>query len=195
MGMHVFNAYLYKDNATFADIDECIKDLVKIKEKFYPYVLEGLKHKKFFTDPKYLNEEYFSKGYEGMHQFIDEVRKDTKSYQDGMDFDFSFNVMVYMHDNKIVLQVFASRNLDDFVKENFPWENWSFYDYYEDDDNFTDERAKFLRKVGTYFEDLFKPSGIPSNVGLCFNICDSESDIILNLGWDLQKYFSKEFKE
>ena len=174
MSMHVFNAYLYKDNAEFSDIDACIKDLVKIKERYIPWLVENIFNGKLFIDINYLKEEYLCKPKrsEGFFKLVDEIKKDCESMENGMTFDFSFNITVYMHNNKIVLQNFISRTTDDFLKEYFKdYKDYSFYDYSDGGvGRLTKKRRDELEEIGGFYESLFNDTGIPSNVGLSFEM-------------------------
>ena len=174
MSMHIFNAYLYKDKAEFGDIDKCIQDLVKIKKQYIPWIVKNIVNGKLFIDVEDLKEEYLnkSKKSEGFFKLVDEIKKDCSSMETGHTFDFSFDVSVYMHNNKIVLQNFISRTTDDFLKEYFKdYKDYSFYDYSDGGvGRLTKKRRDELEEIGGFYESLFNDTGIPSNVGLSFEM-------------------------
>lgn len=187
MSMHVFNAYLYKDNADFSDIDACIKDLVKIKERYIPWLVENIFNGKLFIDINYLKKEYLCKPKrsEGFFKLVDEIKKDCESMENGMAFDFSFNITVYMHNNKIVLHTFVSRTADDCLKEFFKdYKNYSFYDYSDGGcGKLTKARKEELQEIGEFYEDLYKDTGIPAKVGLNFEVFGKDDiyDLVMEL--------------
>lgn len=174
MGMRIFNAYLYKDKADFGDIDKCIQDLVKIKKQYIPWIVKNIVNGKLFIDVNYLKEEYLnkSKKSEGFFKLVDDIKKDCASMDIGHTFDFSFDVSVYMHNNKIVLHNFISRITDDFLKEYFKdYKDYSFYDYSDGGvGRLTKKRKAELEEIGEFYESLFNDTGIPSNVGLSFEM-------------------------
>jgi len=196
MSMHVFNAYLYKDKAEFSDIDACIKDLVKIKEQYIPWLVESIFNGKLFIDVNYLKKEYLCKPKrsEGFFKLVDEIKKDCESMENGMTFDFSFNISVYMHNNKIVLHTFVSRTVDDCLKEFFKdYKNYSFYDYSDGGcGKLTKARKEELEEIGEFYEDLYKDTGIPSKVGLNFEVFGK--DDIYNLVMELMDRVKDEKK-
>lgn len=180
MSMHIFNAYLYKDKAEFSDIDKCIQDLVKIKKQYIPWIVKNIVNGKLFINVERLKEEYFntSKDSEGFFKLVDDIKKDCSSVEIGYTFDFSFNVIVYMHNNKIVLQNFISRRTDDFLKEYFKdYKDYSFYDYSDGGvGRLTKKRKAELEEIGSFYESLFDDTGIPANVGLSFEMF-SDDDV------------------
>lgn len=174
MSMRIFNAYLYKDKADFGDIDKCIQDLVKIKKQYIPWIVKNIVNEKLFIDINYLKEEYLNKPKksEGFFKLVDDIKKDCASMDIGHTFDFSFDVSVYMHNNKIVLHNFISRITDDFLKEYFKdYKDYSFYDYSDGGvGRLTKKRKAELEEIGEFYESLFNDTGIPSNVGLSFEM-------------------------
>ena len=187
MSMHIFNAYLYKDKAEFGDIDKCIQDLVKIKKQYIPWIVKNIINGKLFINVERLKEEYFnkSKKSEGFFKLVDDIKKDCSSVEAGHMFDFSFNVSVYMHDNKIVLHNFISRTTDDFLKEYFKnYKDYSFYDYSDGGiSRLTKKRRDELAEIGGFYESLFDDTGIPSNVGLSFEMFSDDDvyDLVMKL--------------
>lgn len=187
MGMHIFNAYLYKDKADFNDIDKCIQDLVKIKKQYIPWIVKNIINGKLFIDVDFLKEEYFNKSKEsdGFFKLVDDIKKDCSSVEIGYTFDFSFNVIVYMHNNKIVLHNFISRTTaKGFLKEYFKdYKDYSFYDYSDGGvGRLTKKRKAELEEIGGFYESLFDDTGIPANVGLSFEMfSDDVYDLVSQL--------------
>lgn len=178
--MHIFNAYLYKDKADFNDIDKCIQDLVEIKKQYIPWIVKNIINGKLFINVERLKEEYFneSEESEGFFKLVDDIKKDCSSMYIGYTFDFSFDVSVYMHNNKIVLHNFISRRTDDFLKEYFKdYKDYSFYDYSDGGvGRLTKKRKAELEEIGSFYESLFDDTGIPANVGLSFEMF-SDDDV------------------
>lgn len=185
--MHIFNAYLYKDKADFNDIDKCIQDLVKIKKQYIPWIVKNIINGKLFINADRLKEEYFntSEESEGFFKLVDDIKKDCSSVETGHTFDFSFDVSVYMHNNKIVLHNFISCITDDFLKEYFKdYKDYSFYDYSNGGvGRLTKKRKAELEEIGGFYESLFDDTGIPANVGLSFEMFSDDDvyDLVVQL--------------
>lgn len=189
--MHIFNAYLYKDKADFNDIDKCIQDLVKIKKQYIPWIVKNIINGKLFINADRLKEEYFntSEESEGFFKLVDDIKKDCSSVETGYTFDFSFDVSVYMHNNKIVLHNFISRITDDFLKEYFKdYKDYSFYGYSNGGvGRLTKKRKAELEEIGGFYESLFDDTGIPANVGLSFEMFSDDDvyDLVVQLKYAL----------
>lgn len=64
MSSYIYPAYLYKDNATFEDVEKLIKELRQIREQFVDYIvkemlntsyIKSLLTSKYLTSPKGLS--------------------------------------------------------------------------------------------------------------------------------------------
>ena len=86
MGMHIFNAYLYKDKADFNDIDKCIQDLVKIKKQYIPWIVKNIINGKLFINVERLKEEYFntSKESDGFLNLLMTLKKTAPQWRLGI---------------------------------------------------------------------------------------------------------------
>ena len=171
MSSYIYPAYLYKDNATFEDVEKLIRELRQIREQFVDYVvkemlntsyIKSLLTSKYLTSPKDYHDN------RKVFELRDQIMKDTSSYERGMILDCSCNVTVYFHNNKIVVHEFSSSLTKNFLKENFKYPDYSLWDIYAGDDEITEEMEKEYSEKQDFYDSLFSDTGIPSNVGLVF---------------------------
>ena len=167
MSWTIYPAYLYKDKAKWNDIPKLIEELFELKKKFVAYCGDKL------IAEDYPLKEYFEKG-DKYFEFIDRIKKDSDAkYSDatekGMIYDCSCNIVIYFHKHKIVVQEFAGWVARDFLKENFNYPDYSYYDIYAGDEDITPEIEKEFRQRKSFYESLFVETGIPSNVGLSYD--------------------------
>lgn len=172
MSTCIYPAYLYKDNATFEDIEPLIKELRTIREQYISYVVNIMLEDPLFTTIKM---RYFSspeKAWESYTQrtFYNDVVKDTEGDKRYSWLDIQCDLVVYFHNNKIVVHEFSSRNLKDFFSKKFKYKDYSFYDIYAGDQEITEEMAADFAEREEFYDSLFTDTGIPSNVGLNFDI-------------------------
>ena len=174
MSMMIYPAYLLKDNAKFEDIEPILKELRVLKEKFVPYVVDKLLDEKGYLS-KYVKSNYFSSpeavdkmGYHGA--FYEAIVAAVDSYHKGMILDIMCNAVVYFHNNKIVLHCFTGTVTKDFFKDNLDYKDYSLWDIYAGEDEITEEMEKEYEEKKDFYDTLFTDTGIPSNVGLVFEI-------------------------
>lgn len=177
MSSYIYPAYLYKDNATFEDIEKLIKELRQIREQFVDYIVKEMLNKSYIKS--LLTSEYLTspKDYhdnQKIFELRDRIKKDTSSYEKGMLLDCSCNVTIYFHNNKIVVHEFSSSLTKDFLKEKFKYPDYSLYDIYAGDEEITEEMEKEYSEKRDFYDSLFSDTGIPSNVGLVFEIFNNE---------------------
>lgn len=177
MSSFIYPAYLYKDNATFEDIEKLIKELRQIREQFVDYIVKEMLNTSYIRS--LLTSEYLTspKDYhdnQKIFELRDRIKKDTSSYERGMLLDCSCNVTVYFHNNKIVVHEFSSSLTKDFLKEKFKYPDYSLYDIYAGDEEITEEMEKEYSEKRDFYDSLFSDTGIPSNVGLVFEIFNNE---------------------
>lgn len=162
MSMTIYPAYLYKDKAEWSDISKLMEELFEIKKKFVAYCGDKL------ISEGYPVREYFEKG-DKYFEFIKRIEKDSKSIEKGMIYDCSCDVVVYFHKHKIVVQEFSGWIAKYFLKENFKYPDYSFYDIYAGDEDITPEMEKDFALRNNFYRSLFATTGIPSNVGLSYD--------------------------
>ena len=177
MSSCIYPAYLYKDNATFEDVEKLIKELRQIREQFVDYIVKEMLNTSYIKS--LLTSEYLTspKDYhdnQKIFELRDRIKKDTASYERGMMLDCSCNVTVYFHNNKIVVHEFSSSLTKDFLKEKFKYPDYSLYDIYAGDEEITEEMEKEYSEKRDFYDSLFSDTGIPSNVGLVFEIFNNE---------------------
>ena len=176
MSTYIYPAYLYKDKATFEDIESLIKELKSIREQYIPYVVNIMLEEPLFTTIK---ERYFSspeKAWESYTQrtFYNDVVKDTECDKRYSWLDIQCDLVVYFHDNKLVVHEFSSRNLKDFFSKRFKYKDYSLYDIYAGDEKITKKKAAEYAEKKEFYDSLFAETGIPSNVGLVFSIYNKD---------------------
>ena len=177
MSSCIYPAYLYKDNATFEDIEKLIKELRQIREQFGDYIVKEMLNTSYIKSlltSEYLTspEDYHDN--QKIFELRDRIKKDTASYERGMLLDCSCNVTVYFHNNKIVVHEFSSSLTKDFLKEKFKYPDYSLYDIYAGDEEITEEMEREYSEKQDFYDSLFSDTGIPSNVGLVFEIFNNE---------------------
>lgn len=177
MSSFIYPAYLYKDNATFEDIEKLIKELRQIREQFVDYAVKEMLNTSYIKST--LTSEYFTNPHDyhygcKVFEFRDRIKKDTESCERGHILDCSCNVTCYFHNNKIVVHEFSSSLTKNFLKEKFKYPDYSLYDIYAGDEEITEEMEKEYSEKRDFYDSLFSDTGIPSNVGLVFEIFNNE---------------------
>lgn len=195
MSSCIYPAYLYKDNATFEDVEKLIKELRQIREQFGDYVVKEMLNTSYIKSlltSKYLTSPENYHDNQKIFELRDRIKKDTASYERGMLLDCSCNVTIYFHNNKIVVHEFSSSLTKDFLKERFKYPDYSLYDIYAGDEEITEEMEREYSEKQDFYDSLFSDTGIPSNVGLVFefyrddciyDIEDALADEIFGKDW------------
>ena len=208
MSMTIYPAYLYKENATIEDVAKLVKELAAVKEKYIPYVVNM-----FLDKDKYyrslITSDFFpdaETAYKRLwvdhdYSFRERIKKDTASYERGMLLDIMCNVVIYFHNNKIVIHGFSS--IKNFFKDNFNYPDYSYYDIWACDE-VTEEMSEEFSKRKEFYDSLYEKSGIPSNNGLVFDfyaddcVYDIEDQLLDGLfgkDWDYKFRTAKYNKE
>ena len=208
MGMTIYPAYLYKDNATMEDVEKLITELAEMKEKFVPYLVKQMLDKKgfvrgfitsrFFPDA----ETTFKRGWI-YHDtsFRDEMKQETESWERGMFLDIMCNAVIYFHDNKIVVQAFEGTLAEGFFKKYFKHPDYSYYDIWVCG-RVSKKKSEEFSNRKSFYDSIFVKSGIPSNVGFTFDfnsegcIYDIEDQVLDGLfGKDWERPFKEKIDE
>lgn len=203
MSSYIGPAFLYKDNATLEDIESLVKELAEVRKDFVPFVAkmftdEGHFYRTYITNKYFPSaEEAYKKIYkEHDRSFINDIKKDTSSWENGHVLDIMCNVVVYIHKGKIVIHGFASREMNKFFKTYFNYPDYSYWDIYAGDEEITEEMEEKHSEVCDFYDSLFENTSIPSNVGLAFDfytddvVYDIEEAVLDELfGKDWEKPF------
>ncbi len=187
MSMKVFYAYLFKENAEFADVDRAREYLADLREKFIEWVPKDM-----------LRWDCFYRNMEGEFDVIEALEKDTKDPRKGGVWDYQLQAVVFAKTidgvNYVAIQFFPSNSTAKFLKENvnlrpFWYEN-------QTDEGFDlpdwEDREKF-------WEAVYEKCRPASEVGLCCDIYDGNNfrvtDTIAREFWRLKEEKSKEKSE
>lgn len=175
MSTKIFNAYLYKKDATFTDLTECLKYMNGLRDKFVNWAAECLS--KNFSVKDMTTSEI-------AHKLIDSSQKNEY----GLPFDIQLQSMVYpcqVNDtNYIVIHFFPSRLTEKFLEEFVSNElhDFSFED--QTDSMFDlpdfDERDEF-------YDKLFNDTSIPNRCGFTCDIFYADRNLAFDIAFKIRE--------
>ena len=108
MSMVIPNAYLFKKNADFNDLNKCIAELVDLKKQYRKWLINE------FVEHKYMHEDIYPTGdyhkdWENCHKLAQEIHDKSQCVERGVGFDISFDATIYCREmngvNFIVVQI------------------------------------------------------------------------------------------
>ena len=187
MSMKVFYAYLFKENADFADVDRAREYLAELREKFIEWVPKDmLRWDSFYRDMK------------TEFDVIEALEKDTKDPRKGGVWDYQLQAVVFPKTvdgvNYVAIQFFPSNSTAKFLKENVKLRPF----WYE---NQTDEGFDLpdWENREKFWEAVYEKCRPASEAGLCCDIYDGNNfmvtDTIAREFWRLKEEKSKEKSE
>lgn len=185
MSMVIPNAYLFKKNADFNDLNKCIAELVDLKKKYHEWLL------KEFAEHDYMNKDVCPTGdyktdWSRIRSFGKMLKKRSETAERAVGFDLSFNAIIYCRPvngvNFIVVQFFPGMHANQFLRTkpiNWPeyWYTNQCTDGCEDIPDYP-EREEF-------WEGLFEKSGIPSENGFNFELIPMADWDFMELAHDI----------
>ena len=185
--MKVFYAYLFKENADFADVDRAREYLAELREKFIEWVPKDmLRWDSFYRDMK------------TEFDVIEALEKDTKDPRKGGVWDYQLQAVVFPKTvdgvNYVAIQFFPSNSTAKFLKENVKLRPF----WYE---NQTDEGFDLpdWENREKFWEAVYEKCRPASEAGLCCDIYDGNNfmvtDTIAREFWRLKEEKSKEKSE
>ena len=187
MSMKVFYAYLFKENAEFADVDRAREYLADLREKFIEWVPKDmLRWDSFYRDMK------------TEFDVIEALEKDTKDPRKGGVWDYQLQAVVFPKTvdgvNYVAIQFFPSNSTAKFLKENVKLRPFWYENQTDEGFDLPDweEREKF-------WEAVYEKCRPASEAGLCCDIYDGNNfmvtDTIAREFWRLKEEKSKEKSE
>lgn len=175
MSTKIFNAYLYKKDATFTDLTECLKYMNGLRAKFVDWAAECLSknfHVKDMTTS------------EIAHNLIDSSQKNEY----GLPFDIQLQSMVYPYQvndtNYIVIQFFPSRLAADFLEEFVSNELHDFS--FEDQTDSMFDLPDFNER-DEFYDKLFKDTSIPNRCGFACDIFYTDWNLAVDIAFKIKE--------
>ena len=187
MSMRVFYAYLFKENAEFADVDRAREYLADLRKKFIEWVPTDM-----------IRWDSFYRNIKDHIEVIEAIEHDTKQPEKGGVWDYQLQAVIFTRTldgvNYVAIQFFPSNRTAKFLKENVKLREF----WYE---NQTDEGFDLpdypLREK--FWETVYEVFSVPSEAGLNCNIYDGSSfratDKIAREFWRLKEAKEKKSKE
>lgn len=200
MSMTIPDAYLYKKNANFNDLTQCVYDLTDLKKQYRKWLINE------FVEHEYMHRDIYPTGddkkdWENQRKFALEIQRKSESCERGVGFDISFDATIYCREvngvNFIVIQFFPGLHAQEFLNEVKPikWPEYWFTNQCEDgceDIPDYEERREF------YENHLFEKSGLPCENGFNFELVSLSSweifHMIYEVGEKLEEKIKKESK-
>jgi hypothetical protein len=187
MSMKVFYAYLFKENAEFADVDRARAYLADLRKKFIEWVpTDMLRWDSFYRDMK------------TEFDVIEALEKDTKQSYKGGVWDYQLQAVIFAKTidgvNYVAIQFFPSNSTAKFLKENVKLRPFWYENQTDEGFDLPDweEREKF-------WEAVYEKCRPASEVGLSCDIYDGNNfmvtDTIAREFWRLKEEKSKEKSE
>lgn len=187
MSMKVFYAYLFKENAEFADVDRAREYLAELREKFIEWVPKDM-----------LRWDCFYRNMKDQFDVIEALEKDTKDPRKGGVWDYQLQAVVFPKTvdgvNYVAIQFFPSNSTAKFLKENVKLRPFWYENQTDEGFDLPDweDREKF-------WEAVYEKCRPASEVGLCCDIYDGNNfrvtDTIAREFWRLKEEKSKEKSE
>ena len=179
MSMRVFYAYLFKENAEFADVDRAREYLVDLREKFIKWVPKDM-----------LRWDSFYRNMKDQFDVIKALEKDTKQPEKGGIWDYQLQAVIFAKTldgvNYVAIQFFPSNGTVKFLRENVKLREFWYENQTDEGFDLPDweEREKF-------WEAVYDKCWTASEVGLSCDIYDGNNfrvtDTIAMEFWRLKK--------
>lgn len=187
MSMKVFYAYLFKENAEFADVDRARAYLADLREKF-----------KMWVPTDMLRWDSFYRNMEGEFDVIEALEKDTKQPFKGGVWDYQLQAVIFTRTldgvNYIAIQFFPSNSTAKFLKDNVNLRPFWYENQTDEGFDLPDwaEREKF-------WESVYENCRPASELGLVCDIYDGNNfrvtDAIAREFWRQKKARDEKSKE
>lgn len=169
---YIGNTYLFKDNATLEDINSLIETLSKLKREYSDFIKENIKEEMGDSAKSLMV-------FTGINGLADKIIKSSKAYEKGVEYDYSLDLAIYCHNNKIVVGAFGGSTGLGFFRERFDYPSYDYIGHVEDDDEVPED----WEERGNFWDDIFSKTGVPANVSLAYNIYDEDN--VNSICWDL----------
>ena len=197
MSMTIPDAYLYKKNADFNDLTQCVYDLTDLKKQYRKWLINE------FVEHKYMHEDIYPTGdyhkdWENCHKLAQEIHDKSQCVERGVGFDISFDATVYCREmngvNFIVVQFFPATHAQDFLRQTKPikWPEYWFTNQCEDG---CEDIPDYEERRDFYENHLFEKSRIPSENGFSFELISISKWEIFHLLHDVQEKLEEKIKK